>query len=252
MSNSTVPADLQRCMESWKKYLPDYEIMLWNFDRFSKSQSKWVSDAFDNKKYAFAADYIRIYALYHFGGIYLDMDVEVVKSFNKFLVLGTMMGCEDSKSAGLEVAAFGVERYSVWMKACLDYYDSRNFINKDGKFNMHPLPGVVYRCLERNGYSFVYVKTIEEALKVKEPQIPVFPCDFFSPKNHVSGKIQRTTNTHSIHHFAGSWEPWYFRIEQKFWHAIGLRDMRIILRMVNIVKYGSIKSVPPQAAKKKD
>ena len=77
LSNDPIPADLQKCMESWKKYLPDYEFMLWNFERFPKSQSKWVSDAFDNKKYAFAADYIRLYALYNYGGIYLDMDVEI-------------------------------------------------------------------------------------------------------------------------------------------------------------------------------
>ena len=105
LSNDPIPDDLKSCMDSWKKYLPDYEFILWNFERFPKDKSKWVRDAFDNKKYAFAADYIRIYALYHYGGFYLDMDVEVVKPFDPYLCLVTMIGYENSKAKGLEVAA---------------------------------------------------------------------------------------------------------------------------------------------------
>ena len=71
LSNDPIPDDLKKCMDSWKEKLPDYEVMLWNFDRFPKTKSQWVSDAFDNKKYAFAADYIRLNALYNYGGIYL-------------------------------------------------------------------------------------------------------------------------------------------------------------------------------------
>ena len=77
LSNDPIPSNIQHYMDSWKKYLPDYEFIHWNFDKFDKSSSRWVSEAFDNKKYAFAADYIRLYALYHYGGIYLDMDVDV-------------------------------------------------------------------------------------------------------------------------------------------------------------------------------
>ncbi len=242
LSSDPIPADLLSCMESWKKFLPDYEFMLWNFERFPKDKSKWVRDAFDNKKYAFAADYIRIYALYHYGGFYLDMDVEVVKPFEPFLQLRTMIGYENGKTKGLEVAAFGVEKHSTWIKACLDYYDTREFINEDGSFNVQPLPGVVKRCVERNGFMFRDVSNIEEAIDVALPQIPVFPYEYFSPKNHVNGKIYKSSNTYSIHHFAGSWLPWYFRVEQKFWEKLGLRDMRIILRCINLLRHGTIKS----------
>ena len=243
LSNDPIPADLIACMESWKKFLPDYEFMLWNFDRFPKNKSKWVRVAYDNKKYAFAADYIRIYALYHYGGFYLDMDVEVVQSFNKFLHLKTMLGYENSKNKGLEVAAFGVEKHSKWVKACLDYYDTRDFVNEDGSFNVQPLPGVIRRCVERKGFKLCEVSNLQEAEKINiDFEIPVFPYDFFSPKNHVNGKIYKTSNTCSIHHFAGSWLPWYFRAEQKFWESIGLRDMRIILRCINLIKHGSIRS----------
>lgn len=243
LSNDPIPTNLQNCMKSWKRFLPEYEFILWNFDRFPKSKSQWVSDAFDNKKYAFASDYIRLYALYHYGGIYLDMDIEIVKSFDKLLNLKTILGYENSKTKGLEVAAFGVEKHSIWIKTCLDYYDTRNFINKDGSYNIQPLPGVIKRCLLRNGFSLVDINTFEEAYDLNNNiEIPVFPFDFFSPKNHLTGKIKKTTNTYSIHHFAGSWEPWYFRLEQKFWHFWGIRDMRLILRIINLIKYGTIKS----------
>ena len=112
LSNDPIPSNIQHYMDSWKKYLPDYEFIHWNFDKFDKSSSRWVSEAFDNKKYAFAADYIRLYALYHYGGIYLDMDVEVLKSFNPFLSLQTMMGWQYGKGKGLEVAAFEIGRAS--------------------------------------------------------------------------------------------------------------------------------------------
>src|SRR5574344_1400117 len=85
LSNDPYPAELVGYMETWKKMLPDYEFILWNFDRFDISSSIWVKEAFNAKKYAFAADYIRCYALYNYGGIYLDMDVEVIKPFDDLL-----------------------------------------------------------------------------------------------------------------------------------------------------------------------
>lgn len=106
LSDDPVPEKLQNYMKSWKKYLPDYEFMKWDFKRFPKDKCAWVSEAFDNKKYAFAADYIRIYALYNYGGIYLDMDVEVLKSFDDLLSLPYFLCC-DEDGEGPEVAAFG-------------------------------------------------------------------------------------------------------------------------------------------------
>jgi len=106
LSDDPVPEKLQNFMKSWKKYLPDYEFMKWDFKRFPKDKCAWVSEAFDNKKYAFAADYIRIYALYNYGGIYLDMDVEVLKSFDDLLSLPYFL-CYEEDGQGPEVAAFG-------------------------------------------------------------------------------------------------------------------------------------------------
>jgi len=244
LSNDPIPQDLQNYMASWKKYLPEYEFIHWNFERFPKGKSKWVDDAFNNKKYAFAADYIRLYALYNYGGIYLDMDVEVLKPYGDMLNLSTMIGFENSKGQGLEVAAFGVEKHSPWVKMCLEHYDQREFVNEDGTFNVQPLPGVIKYLLEENGYKLVPVASISDAQTLSGKSIPVFPMDIFSPKNHVSGKVEKTKRTYTIHHFAGSWEPAWQQYEKRFWFMLGLRDMRLLLRIKNLFKYGSIKSVP--------
>ena len=104
LSNDPYPEELKRCMDTWKKKLPDYEFILWNFDKFDKSSSKWVEQAFDNRKYAFAADYIRLFAVYNYGGIYMDMDIEVLKSFDDLLDSELMMAYENDEQNGIEAA----------------------------------------------------------------------------------------------------------------------------------------------------
>lgn len=228
LSNDPIPAELQKYMKTWEKHLPDYEFMLWNFDRFPKTKSKWVSDAFDNKKYAFAADYIRLYALYHYGGIYLDMDVEVLHSFNPFLNLREMLCMESSGNP--EVAAFGVEKHCDWIKICLDKYDNKNFINKDGSFNIEPLPSVINKILKENGYTYKNITNID-TLKQDKMEIVILPTEYFSPKSYETGKLNITDKTISIHHFAGSWLPWYEILEAKIWNFFGLKRHYIMNRI---------------------
>lgn len=230
LSNDKIPDDLAHYMQTWEKYLVGYKFMLWNFDRFPKSRSKWVSEAFDNKKYAFAADYIRLYAVYTYGGIYLDMDVEVLKSFDPLLQLNSML-CWQNEWPGLEVAAFGAEKGSDWIKDCLDFYNNRNFINDDGSFNTRPLPGVVEGILHQNGYTLIDVNNAEEAIRTESrpKTIPVLTPDYFSPKSLKTYKIKTTSNSFCIHHFAGSWLPWYSRWESSICHSIGIKDRAILM-----------------------
>lgn len=222
LSDDPVPANLQRCMQSWKAFLPDYELVHWNFVRFPKGKSKWVDQAFENKKYAFAADYIRLYALYNYGGIYLDMDVEVLKSFDSFLDLKTMLCFENSNDLRLEVAAFGAEKGSMWMKACLDYYQDKPFVNADGSFNTKVLPVVIRDCLKENGFVIKPVSSLKLVANNSDKEIPVLPYDYFSPKSYATGKIEKTENTYSVHHFAGTWLPWYCRLEKKVCSMLGI------------------------------
>ena len=146
LSGDEIPEKLQLCMASWKKFLPEYEFMLWDLDRFDINQILWTKQAFESKKYAFAADYIRLYAIYTYGGIYLDMDVEVLKSFNPLLNRKYILGFEDA--TGIEGGIIGSERGSKWLKECLEYYENRAFVKLDGSYDTLPLPRIMYSRLK--------------------------------------------------------------------------------------------------------
>lgn len=199
LSNDPIPQNLQECMLSWKRYLPDYEFILWNFDRFPKEKSRWVSEAFDNRKYAFAADYIRLYALYHYGGIYLDMDVEVIKAFDDLLDADELI-CYESNRNVFEMATIGASKGAAWVKDILDYYDGRSFILPDGKLDTLPLPNIAKQSL-----STKYVFGNYPSKCNGTNCLNIYPSEYFSPKSYVNGKLYITENTYSIHHFEGSW-----------------------------------------------
>lgn len=208
MSNDVYPEKIQKCIDSWKKYLPDYEFVHWNYDRFSRGTSKWVDQAFDNKKYAFAADYLRVYALYYYGGIYLDTDVEVLKSFDDLLDLPYFIGKENS-SAGIEAAAIGSEKGNALIKDILDSYEGQEFVAPDGKLRVEPMPIRFRACVDAK-YIFHEINSKEEFVYASNV-INVFPQDFFSPKRFDTNAIEISERTYSIHHFAATWAEPYNR-----------------------------------------
>lgn len=121
LSNDPIPNEMQKYVSGWKEKLPDYEFCLWNFDRFDINESIWVQEAFKAKKYAFAADYIRLYAIYNYGGIYMDMDVEVIKSFDDLLMSDYILGYEEPD--GIEGGIMGAIKGAEKIKECLDYLE---------------------------------------------------------------------------------------------------------------------------------
>lgn len=184
LSDDPIPKKLQICMDSWHKNLPDYEFVLWDRNRFDINKVVWTKQSFEARKYAFAADYIRLYAVYTYGGIYMDMDVEVVRPFDPFLSNQYILGYESD--VGIEAGVFGGEKGAMWLKKCLDYYDGRTFINLEGSFNVKPLPRIMFDCLEEERNSFC-----------------IFPHEYLTAKS--LGNITVTDNTLTIHHFEGSW-----------------------------------------------
>ena len=187
-----------RCIESWKKHLPDYELILWDKERIKEIHSSWIDSAIAQKKWAFAADYVRLYALYNYGGIYLDCDVEVLKSFDDLLDRQMFVGRETARPV-VEAAVLGSEANLPWLKNCLDFYEGRIFDVK--KINT---PEVAIPYILKN---FVGEKFIMDA-------------DYFSPLNNLTGKCTVTTNTYCIHHFNGTWftpyQKKYFEIRRKW------------------------------------
>ena len=196
LSNDPIPEKMQQCMMTWREKLPDYEFMLWNFDRFDINTSLWVKKAFDNKKYAFAADYIRLYAVYTYGGIYLDMDVEVVKSFDDLLFTDCMIARESSSTQmHIEGGCFSAVKGHPFIKQCLAFYRNRNF--NPEKTDMYTIPVIMGAVL-----TACFKDTVN-----------VLAQDFFTAQTCLPGIIETTKNTHAIHHFEGSWTPPEFQLK---------------------------------------
>ena len=208
LSGDKYPALISHCMKSWHKLLPDYQFMLWDTNRFPLDQSVWVKEAFDSKKYAFAADYIRLYAVYNYGGIYLDCDVEVFKSFDDLLELPYFIGGEAYDSRW-EIAAFGAEKACRWVRHCLDYYKDRHFVMEDGCLDMKPMPDVLKEVISKN-YKIKSIGQIDE-FERNDELFNIFPNDWFCA--HINTQPDRSNNlqyivsdnTYCVHHFANSW-----------------------------------------------
>lgn len=221
LSSNPFPDKLQEYMNTWKKNLPDYEFVLWDTNRFNINSCLWTKQAFENKKYAFAADYIRLYAVYHYGGIYLDMDVEVIKSFNPLLSQNTILGMEIEN--GIEAGIFGAEKHAKWLKDCLEYYKDRPFILPDGQLDMRPLPTIMYEITKK----YIY-----------RGEIPVLTKEYFTAKSCKTGKITCTDNTYTIHHFAGSWLTPWMKIKANLSSRLGKKTTNLL--KMNIVKVKNI------------
>lgn len=233
LSNDPYPKKIQFCLDTWKKKLPDYEIMLWDFNRFPKDKSVWVSEAFDARKYAFAADYIRFYALYNYGGIYLDSDVEVIRNFDDFLHLPYMFG-QESYLDNIEAAVMGAEKGFAPFKKMLDYYEGRHFVNEDGSMNTTPVPKLMTEilCKDRKLMSVESVGEFHD----DDTCFCVFPKDFFSPVHLLTNKLEKTPRTVAIHHFAASWETPMYKFKKKIQRLLGHRLTLAIISAKAFVK----------------
>ncbi len=199
LSGDEYPESIKKCLASWQKHLPDYEFRLWDCKRFDINSTLWTKQAFETKKYAFAADYIRLYALYTEGGIYLDSDVIVYKSFNDLLDLPYFIG--EDKTHCFEPAIVGCEPGMPWIKDVLDRYEHLSFINDDGSYNMRGLP-VVFHDRLTPSYKFLR-QPCPQLYHYEKDIIRVFPFDFFNSRDFV-GAI-RTSNSYCSHNYLGSW-----------------------------------------------
>ena len=233
LSGDPYPPKIRYCIDSWKKYLPDYEIMLWDTSRFDVNAIPWTRQAFEKKKYAFAADYIRLYAVYNYGGIYLDSDVEVIKSFDDLLNLPYFAGVEVHPD-GIEMGAFGAEKGTAWLKDMMEYYEGRDFIGEDGVMGLVPMPYVMGRLISRK-YHWTHIRTPEE-FDPDPSRFCVLPVYWFCA--HTSDSVHGPwyyvrEETHCIHHFANSWSgdeypggplhKLYYKVTGKDWKFLDKR-----------------------------
>lgn len=186
-----------KCIESWKKFLPNYELKEWNEDNFDITQNQYVREAYENRKFAFVTDYVRLYAIYHEGGVYMDTDVEVIGSYDQFLHHHAFSGFESD--GNVPTGTMAAEQGSGWAKELLDQYADRKFVQEDGSFDMTTNTTVITDYMVGKG--LILNNNYQDF-----PELcSMYPADYFCPKDHRTGKIKCTKNTVCIHHFAGSW-----------------------------------------------
>lgn len=202
------PEEAIKCINSWNKYLPEYEIKEWNEDNFDVYKFPYAKEALENRKFAFVTDVVRLYVLYTEGGIYMDTDVEVLKPLDRFLVHHAFSGFESD--TGVPTGIMGAEKGSLWAKENLDYYSqNRHFVMEDGTLDITTNVKIITDYMVSKGLS------LDNNYQDFPDLITMYPKDFFSPKSWRTGKICCTENTHTIHHFAGSWESNKKKIQQK-------------------------------------
>lgn len=193
-----LPDEVKRYIASWRKHCPDYEIKEWNERNFDCNANQYVKEAYEAKKWAFVTDYVRLYALYHEGGIYMDTDVELLKNLDPYLGHAAFSGFENDTF--IPTAIMGSVKHGVWMEYLLSYYDNRHFINPDGSFDQ-TTNVLTITSMTQEKYQIRLDNTYQEI----EGVAALYPKEYFCPKSYETGEIMRTDNTVCIHHFRASW-----------------------------------------------
>lgn len=196
-----MPELATKCMDSWRTHLPDYQWKLWNEESFNVNHIPYTKQAYENRKFAFVTDYVRLYALYTEGGIYMDTDVEVLKNLDHFLHLPAFSGFESETEIPTGIMA--AEKNSTWAKEQLSYYEGRHFVQPDGTLDTTTNVAIISDIMRKGGFKF------DNSLQNYRDQITIFPKDYFCPKSYLTNRLELTENSHTIHHFASSWQtPW--------------------------------------------
>ena len=193
------PKLAEKCIKSWRRRCPDYEIVEWNEDNYDLAAAPlYVRQAYEAKKWAFVTDYVRLDVVYRCGGIYLDTDVEVLKKLDPFLRDRVFFGVENDKHINTGLG-FGAEKGAEILREMMADYQGIPFVLPDGSFDQMTCPERNTKAVLRHGF----VQNGSEQLL--DGGIHIYPKDYFCPRDYYSGRMKRTRITHTIHWFAASW-----------------------------------------------
>ena len=182
--------------------MPDYEIKEWNEDNFDVNVIPYTRDAYQAKKYAFVSDYARFWVLYHYGGVYFDTDVEVIKPMDDIIERDAFMGWETANSMGVQKVAPGLglaapSNHPIY-KEILESYDTLRFYETDGSLCKYTMIPLVTDLLKSHGL-------IVNGTKQQVAETTIYPSDYFCPMNNITGELMITENSYSIHWYSMSW-----------------------------------------------
>lgn len=206
-----LPELAQKCISSWEKYCPDYEIVRWDESNFDVNCCDYVKEAYEAKKWAFVSDVARLNALVRHGGIYMDTDVEVLRPIDEFLQYDAFSGFE--RSDAIPTGLMASKANHPLFEELLNEYNNKHFIKEDGTYDLTTnVKYITDTCLKHglqlnNTFQTVYGFTL-------------FPHDYFCPVNSKTGKIELTDNSYTIHHFAGSWVDHYTKFRGKVYQML--------------------------------
>lgn len=216
------PQEVMDYIETWKQFLPDYELKEWNETNYDYKSCKFTREAYAMKKYAYVSDVCRLQALYNYGGLYLDTDVEVVGSFKPFEELKSFIGYEVDDLVGTGI--IGAEKHAEWIKIFLQEYADRDFIHKDGTLNLVPNTVMLTRLLS----------SIPETLRPT-----IFPLETFCAMHWKTHEVIRNESTVSIHHYRASWNSdkvtWMEYKERGLCRRLHLPSFHILTRLYKVL-----------------
>ncbi|MFC0269952.1 glycosyltransferase family 32 protein [Metabacillus herbersteinensis] len=197
--NNEKPEIVKKCIHSWREHLSEYKIIEWNEKNFDLNFNSYVKEAYEASKYAFVSDFVRVYALYHFGGIYLDTDVEVYRPFDDLLFHESFWGFEQENF--IATSTIGAVEGNNLIKLFLDSYSEKHFLRNDGSYDDLTNVAIITKILEDMG-----LKADGHYQKI-EGMGTFYPQTYFSPYDYINCRKFISNNTYAMHHFYKSWLP---------------------------------------------
>lgn len=194
------PDDAIRCIESWKQKCPGYEIKEWNENNFDVNLCKYVRQAYEAKKWAFVSDYARFWILYNFGGLYFDTDVEIIKPIDDLLGCDGFMGVEKGRTMVAPGLGIGFVKGNSICREIKEYYERSEYISDDGSVNPKIVLDFATEVIKTHGYREEDCNDIQMVEGVK-----IYPAEYFCPIDYLTGVLEKTDKTYSIHWYSGTW-----------------------------------------------
>ena len=229
-----LPKDAERCIESWKKFMPNYKIIQWDEGNFDVDSIPYTREAYNAKKYAFVSDYARFWIMFHYGGIYFDTDVEVIKPIEDIITNGNFLGVEQQDAGRITInpgLGFGMEKNVIIISDLMKIYQNSHFICEGSIVKAKNIVEITTDYLLKNGL----VNTNKVQLCCG---CTIYPKDYFCPIDYNTRELKITANTRTIHHYAESWIPLSTKIKNTIARICGKKIMQILIKIKKLMTFG--------------
>ena len=227
-----LPKSAEKCIASWKKYLPDYEIKRWDESNFDVNAIPYTREAYAACKFAFVSDYARFWILYHYGGVYFDTDVEVIRPIDDIINRGGFLGVESNRNGIYTVnpgLGFAATQGTAVIGEMVNLYSTFHFTNTDGASDLKNIVEITTDYLSSKGLQ--NTDEIQDCCG-----FTIYPKDYFCPIDYETRELKITENTRTIHHYAESWVPRSTRFKNALSRLFGKRFMSCLIRIKAFVK----------------